>query len=82
MGTDPATLSILLDILVERRVKRYESDPTSGGLLLEFHPPELPAAPNPIVLPADRGKIDQAAPTPYHRLFGGSVPAFRSSGEP
>lgn len=80
MGTDPATLSILLAILVEHRVKRYSSS-DGGDVELEFHPLEVPVTGNPIVLPADRGKIEQAEPTPYHRLFGGAVPAFRTSGE-
>lgn len=81
MGTDPAELSIQLDILVAHRVKRF----VSGGdsvLEIEFHPPETsPPELTPMLPPSERGKIEQPEHTPYHRLFGGQVPAFRSNGE-
>lgn len=81
MGTDPADLAILLEVLSAHRVKRYETDVNSlGGFVVEFHPPELlhplpfstPSAPK-----ADQGRIDLPATTPYHHLFGGTVPSFR-----
>lgn len=78
MGTDPHQYEQLLMLLRAFNVKVFECSP-DGHTHVEL----FPAGPDPVVVgqvPLDqKGKVTgEGTATPYHKLFGGNVPRFKS----
>lgn len=75
MAPDASDLEHTLMLLRTYDVSRYEC----SEFTIEMRPPEVPEKAVEVVPVAERGKVTKPEDTPYHKLFGGQMPAFKPS---